>query len=822
MIGRSIESVMSADSPSVRGQRRALAGETFEEELTFAGRWLKMWRQPVRDELGQICGMIGVGMDITDQHQTQIALAESESRYRQVADSLQEVLFQTDAADCWSFLNPAWREITGFSIEETLQTPAANALHPDDRAEFVALLDALRAGQLTDAAPRVTRFATRAGQTRWIEITLRANFDESGQFLGTAGTLSDVTEKMRAENALRETLEMQRAILQGASYAIVSTDGNGLIQSFNPAAEILFGVSAVEVVGQKTPAFFHDAAELNQRAAQISAELSQPVEPGFETLVARARGGNGSDEAQWTCLRADGTAFPMRISHSVLRGENGAIAGYVCIGYDLTETQRAQKIKNEFVSVVSHELRTPLTSIRGALGLLNGGVAGALPLSAAQMIGIAAKNADRLVLLINDILDIEKIESGKMRFEMNEISLDTLLGNALESNRPYAQTLGADLELETLSSALQNAQVRGDEARLQQVLSNLISNACKWTPRGGPVQLRARRVEGHRVRIEIQDAGPGVPPPFVPHLFERFAQADGSATREKGGTGLGLAVTHAIVEKHGGRIGYLAPDAASERIGATFYFELELEVAPPARKRMLVVEDDAEVAAVLQAILEDAGYEVALAPTCARALEWARGAERFDGATLDLNLPDGNGLDLLIQLRDLPATQNLPVVVVSSFCEEGIARSMPFSIEHWLSKPVAPDQLLVALSHAARGGKARVLHIEDDADIACVAALILDPCASLTTASTLAQARALLCSEDFDLVLLDIGLPDGSGLELLELLESCSPPIPVVLFSADEEQVETAPNVAAALIKSRAPNEELRAKVEELLAMRAL
>ena len=839
MLGRTATEIMPSDSIPVEAMRRALRGETMQQEMEFAGRWLKMWRQPIRDESGEINGMIGIGMDITQQHRAQIALQSSEARYRQVSDALQDVLFQTDAAACWTFLNPAWEEIIGIPVAQALSSPCASALLADDRAAFAALIESARAAKGANVAPRVLRFVAQNGEVRWLEVAPRANFDAQGEFRGTAGTLRDVTDKLRAEAALRETLEMKRAILQGASYAIVSTDETGLIQTFNPAAENLFGVRADAVIGQLSPTIFHDAAELQARAHELSSELGQTVAPGFETLIARAKNGGGS-EAEWTCLHADGSSFPMRISHSVLRDAAGEIAGYVSIGYDLSEARRAEKLKNEFISVVSHELRTPLTSIRGALGLLSGGVAGALPASATQMIDIAQKNADRLVLLINDILDIEKIESGKMRFETSEVSLANLLESALESNRGYAQTLSVEIELEPLPLALRAATLSGDEARLQQVMSNLLSNACKWTPRSSHVQMRAlvapdSTPEKPRVSIEVQDAGPGVPPEFESRLFERFAQADGSATREKGGTGLGLAVTFAIVEKHGGAIGYRAPDAPAGRVGATFHFTLpaanvgapESEAAP----RILVVEDDEDVATWLRAILENAGYAVQVAASRGAALEIARAENesetgaRFAGITLDLHLPDGHGFDLLKELRAVPATRDVPIIVISSFYDERAQRDAPPEIEHWFAKPVQPEKLLRALTSwptRARAeensdGKARILHVEDDGDICDVVAMILGDSSQITTAATLAQARAQLRDHRFDLALLDIGLPDGNGLDLVQQLSACDPPIPTLIFSAREEEAETAFNVAAALIKSRTPNDALRAKVEELL-----
>ncbi len=841
MLGKRMGEVVPENSSAVAGMRRALRGETMQQELEFGGRWLKMWRQPIRDESGEIMGMIGIGMDLTQQHRTQTALRESETRYRQVADTLQDVLFQTDATGRWTFLNPAWAEITGSSIAQSLSAPCADAIYPDDRAIFATLIEAAQRAQSANVPTRVLRFTAKDGELRWLEVALRANFNAMGEFRGTAGTLRDVTEKVRAEDALRETLEMKRAILQGASYAIVSTDARGIIQTFNPAAERLIGVSAADVVGKMTPEFFHDPIELRARAEQFVQEFGEAPADMFEVLTMRGKQ-HGSHESEWNCVRSDGTTFPMRISHSVLYGPDGSIAGHVAIGYDLTETQRAEKLKNEFVSVVSHELRTPLTSIRGALGLLSGGVAGELSPGAGQMIGIAQKNVERLVLLINDILDIEKIESGKMRFDTAEISLASLLESALESNRGYAQTLDVEIELEPLPSELGAATLLGDESRLQQVMSNLLSNACKWTPTGSFVQMRALPApdstpENPRVCIEVQDVGPGVPPEFESRLFERFSQADGSATREKGGTGLGLTVTQAIVEKHGGSLRYRAPDADMGRVGATFTFDLaaqnlsaETSAETPVEscKRMLIVEDDEDVAALLRAILEDAGYAVAVAHSRADALEIARGSARIDGITLDLHLPDGHGFDLLEELRTIDATREVPIVVISSFYEERAQAGAPHEIEHWFAKPIQPEQLLSAIANwypSAEGmgnGKARVLHVEDDSDVRRVVAMILGDSSDIVTASTLAQARARLKDETFDLALLDIGLPDGSGLELIEQLSAQTPPVPALIFSAREEEAETALDVAAALIKSRTPNEALRAKVEELLESRAV
>jgi signal transduction histidine kinase len=215
---------------------------------------------------------------------------------------------------------------------------------------------------------------------------------------------------------------------------------------------------------------------------------------------------------------------------------------------------------------VSHELRTPLTSIRGALGLLLGGVAGELSPKARAMVEIAAKNSERLIRLINDILDIDKIESGKMIFNLQPVELMPLLQHVIDSNRAYGDQFDITF---TLESAVAGAWVYADGDRLIQALTNLLSNAAKFSPAGGRVLISLAR-NGEMLRVAIQDRGPGIPETFRARLFQKFAQADASDARQKGGTGLGLSITKAIVDKLGGRIDVIgAPEG-----GSIFFIDL--------------------------------------------------------------------------------------------------------------------------------------------------------------------------------------------------------------------------------------------------------
>uniref|UniRef100_UPI003FA70736 ATP-binding protein n=1 Tax=Polaromonas sp. TaxID=1869339 RepID=UPI003FA70736 len=246
--------------------------------------------------------------------------------------------------------------------------------------------------------------------------------------------------------------------------------------------------------------------------------------------------------------------------------DEGKVVGFFSLGNDVTEFKRIDRMKSEFFSTVSHELRTPLTSIRGSLSLLTGGVAGELPAVAKNLAGIASINCERLIRLINDILDIEKIESGKMRFELQPVELQPLLAQALAANEGFAGLHNVKLALDAPADAV---VVNVDSDRLTQVITNLLSNAVKFSPLQTPVQVRLLRADG-RVRVEVNDHGSGIPQEFRERIFQKFLQADSSDTPKKGDTGLGLSISQAIIERMGGRMGLSSEVGA----GTTFFFEL--------------------------------------------------------------------------------------------------------------------------------------------------------------------------------------------------------------------------------------------------------
>jgi len=817
MVGRTVSQIAGEDSVAIAGLRAALRGQANNGTASFNGQEFEVYRRPLRDEEDRVSGIVGVMVNVSERARAQKALEASEAHYLSVMNSLSEIIFQSDADGRWLFLNQAWEEVLGYSVEESLGRRASEFMHPDDLADVARSRRELIERPDLPHPPMLVRYLTRDGQVRRIEGFARPTFDATGAHTGMMGTLNDITERFEAERALRETTQMQSAILSSASYAIWSCDADGIICSFNKAAEEMLLLPASSTCGLVRAPLLIDAPNLKARADELGRELGREIS-AWEALTLPALG-SGREEREWIGVRADGERFPMRLSLSPLSDESGQVEGFVGIGYDLTETKRAEKLKSEFISVVSHELRTPLTSIRGALGLVEAGVAGKLPAKAAQMVSIAHKNSERLVLLINDILDIEKMEGGQMRFETATLDLGTLIHNALQANAPYAQNLGVELECDGPDTAI---EIEGDEARLGQVLTNLLSNAAKFSPRGGRVRVQTRvlpatQFNARRVRVDVFDEGPGVPAEFEPRLFERFAQADSSATRVSGGSGLGLSISRAIVEQHGGTLSYNAATSGQKH---SFSFELPASdtssIAPRVQQRILVCEDEPEIARLLGVMLEDQGFCVEIAPTLGEARQKIREGG-FAALTLDLMLPDGDGIEFLSELRE--GKIEIPVIVVSAYAEEGRVRGGALDVVDWLHKPLDPARLLRAVASLGRDihHRARVLHVEDDADVREVTRAILGDGLDIVPASTLEEARALLAGPRFDLALLDIGLPDGDGLELVPLLASQCPPVPVALFSAQEPDGPRARAVGAALVKSRATGADLRATIERLL-----
>lgn len=768
-------------------------------------------------ELAERRVFVGIVRDITDRKQAQNEIRKLHAAVEQSPVSV----VITDTNGDIEYVNPKFVALTGYSFAEVRgRNPGLLKSGNTSPDEYRDLWRTIAAGGEWRGTFKNLK---KSGEAYWEQASISAIRDAKGEITHYIAVKEDITERKLAEQRLQETMALQRAILNGTNYAIISTDVNGVIRTFNAAAERMLGYAAHEVMGKATPAIIHDPAEVAKRAQVLSAELGIQIEPGFEVFVARARRGQ-VDENEWTYLRKDGSRFPVMLSVTALLNEQGVVTGFLGVGYDLTERKKIDRMKSEFVSTVSHELRTPLTSIRGSLGLVAGGVAGELPARAKSLIDIAYNNSERLVRLINDILDVEKIESGKMSFDLKPQPLAPLIEAAIEANHAYGEQFQVRYQL---AETVPDAKVLVDADRLTQVMTNLLSNAAKFSPAGETVSVRIARHCGS-IRVSVSDRGAGIPEEFRDRIFRRFSQADASDSRQKGGTGLGLAISRAIVEKMGGQIGFDSAPGA----GTTFRFELpewrdSAAVDVPGEKetgrtgvRILVCEDEHDIAALLKLMLEQGGFAADIAHDAPEArLLLAR--QHYAAMTLDLMLPGQDGISFLRELRTDEATRGMPVIVVSAKADQARLEvsSASLDVVDWLSKPIDRERLVVSLKAATSrdsGTTPVILHVEDDPDIRQLVATILKEDAEVVPAESLQQARSLLQQRPIDLVILDIGLPDGSGLELLATIDAMRPSPRVVVFSAQDLENGMVHEVAAALTKSRSSNEELLEKIRAL------
>lgn len=618
-------------------------------------------------------------------------------------------------------------------------------------------------------------------------------------------------------STLQEKQARFKTIFDTARNPIISIDSRGIIEEVNKATSRLLGYSKEEMLGQN-----------------VSMLMPAPLSDQHDAFLARPRNPISkimSSGREVQARRSDGTTVPVHITVSEVRVKDRT--SFTGIMTDLTELKKVDKLKNEFVSTVSHELRTPLTSIKGSLGLLKASVFGDLPPQAKSMVAIAYNNSDRLVRLINDILDIAKIEAGKLSFDFQKTKLTPFLVRAVEANRSYADEFSVAIMLEP---AYDDLEVEADPHRLEQVMANLLSNAVKFSPKGGIVVVAAER-HGDMVRISVCDHGRGIPNEFRDKIFTKFAQADSSDTRGEGGTGLGLAISRDIVKHHGGTIGF----ETEEGKGTTFYFELPIleheitapphsdaarpAAVPPSRSghRVLVCEDDPDMAALLQTIIEEMGHEVSVCATAEAAMaHLAEGT--YAAITLDLILPGRDGVSLIRDLRDNPKTRDLPILVVSGSIEanQDTLDGSAFSVVDWMEKPVKLDQLRANLERAiksSRTEKFRILYIEDDLDHLAILSQLIEPdTAIIDIATTCAEARTTLQRTNYDLVILDLILPDGRGESLLPLIHANDKhPPQVLVFSIKELPEPLAATVNAALVKSKTSNEALRRQIRTLL-----
>jgi len=506
--------------------------------------------------------------------------------------------------------------------------------------------------------------------------------------LANARILSAQNERLRnqrdnlnfANDHLEVAFKRFQSLFQGVPVSCTVTGPKGEILEWNKASEALFGFTADEAL-----------------KSTIYDTVVRPS--GFthaRNLALGVMSGQSYENVEWVCRTKDGNEIDVMSNAMPLAGEDGNPIGIMTATINMTERKAVERLKSEFVSTVSHELRTPLTSIRGALGLVCSGAVGALPDQARRLCEIANNNTERLVRLINDILDIEKIEAGNLAFNLMDCSVGDLARNCVDAIRSYADQFHVRIVLKIEDDGF---KVTADPDRLTQVLHNLLSNAIKFSPPTGEVVVQVMAVDND-IRVSVQDSGSGIPEEFQSRIFGRFAQADSADTRQKGGTGLGLSISKAIIERLDGQIWF-----ETLEVGTRFIFQLpqaaagHVNVPLEGPAKVLICEDDKDVVSVLLALLGQRGIQAHVLYTAGQAKDLLA-EQNYDVMILDVLLPDLNGLDLLQQLRMDPRTEHLPVIVVSVTSKHGLHAITGEGIIDWIGKPLDSRRFLEAVTHA--------------------------------------------------------------------------------------------------------------------------
>ncbi|MFL6332538.1 MAG: ATP-binding protein [Pyrinomonadaceae bacterium] len=644
-------------------------------------------------------------------------------------ENVEDAIVACDAAGVLTVFNHAARELHGLAerpIEADGWADYYDLYLPDGRTrmrkEEIPLYRALEGERVRDVEMVV---APKGGAARTVLASGGAIYGPGGEKLGAVVVMRDFTEHREAREALRRESTLLHALMNNIPDAIYFKDTESRFTRVNRHAPYRGGNAPEEVVGKTDFDFF---VEEHARAAY---EDEQRVMRTGVPLVDK-------EECE---TYTDGSTTWLSTTKVPIFDEEERVTGLVGISRDITERKRAEearlelareqaaraeaeaanRLKDDFLAMLSHELRTPLTAILGWAKLLADGQVSEGKVAAA--FAAIYRNAHAQARLVDDLLDVSRVITGKLRIEVVPVNLAAVVEAAAAVVRPAAEAkrVGLDVNVEAGAS-----KIDGDPARLQQVVWNLLSNAVKFTPAGGRVEARVGRA-GSRMEIAVSDTGAGIEPEFLPHVFERFRQADMSTTRRHGGLGLGLAIVRHLVELHGGTI---TAESEGQGRGSTFTVRLpvhadsdtvqaparageaarpvggfEVPSAPPTLEgvKVLVVDDEEDARRLLTEMLSRRGAEVLTAASADAALELLQ-VWRPDVLLADIGMPDGDGYELIQRVRGLPEGRGgrTPAAALTAYAgPSDRERALTSGFQLHVAKPVEPAELTAAIASLA-------------------------------------------------------------------------------------------------------------------------
>jgi PAS domain S-box-containing protein len=677
---------------------------------------------------GEHCWLT-VGRDITERKRAEEALRESEERFAKAFRASPDGLIITRQSDGVIIeVNDSWRQMLGYGGDEVIGKGWAHfdfPIDPVDRRQVRAILE--EQGYIRDFEMAIKR---KSGEALIARISIEPIELRGEPCFVTI--VHDITQRKQAEEALRESEEQARrqlayveAIYATAPVGLCFVDTDLQYLSINERLAEINGCSVKEHLGRTV--------------REVIPWIADTVEPVCRRVIETGEPALNVEQRE-ELASEPGAARHFISSFYPIKNGGGRVLGVNIVVMEITERKKieeelerllgqekaareeaeaANRMKDEFLATISHELRTPLTSILGWARMLTGG--GLTPPQARHALEVIAQSAQSQNRLIEDILDTSRIITGRLKLDAQPVVIENIFHAAVDVIRPSAEAKGLALS-EVVDAP--DGVVFGDANRLQQALWNLLSNAVKFTNEGGGIEARLGRAEG-QIEIAVKDTGIGIDPRFLPHVFDRFRQADASSTREYGGLGIGLAIVRHIVEMHGGSVSASSP---GKGLGATFLIRLPListlrlaprsgqraEAPPPApaeRKvlenghrldgvRVLLVEDNPDTLDMLRFIFDEAGAEVIPATSVDDALD---ALERFrpDALVSDIAMPDRDGYDLIHEIRSREPERGgkIPAVAVTAYARaEDRVRVLAAGFQMHIAKPIDPDELIAVVA----------------------------------------------------------------------------------------------------------------------------
>lgn len=676
-----------------------------------------------------------------------IALENIQHKYQDLFDFAPDGYLVTDPLGVVLSANLAICNFLSVSQEQLCGKPLALYVEPSDQALF---------------HKKIRRDFSNYGKSTWemslkraddnycpVEVSVSETCDLSGSPTTLRWLIRDISDRRQAQQALQElnqSLEtkieqrtnelwqvnkLQRTILDSTDYAIITTDLNGIIQVFNHGAEQMLGYSMGEIIGQVTPAIFCDAQELAELAVTLSAELGQNMPNGFAILTAKASLGIAY-EKELTNIRKDGSHFPVLLSITALRNEKEQIIGFLGISKDISDRKKAEALlqttnqellratmlKDEFLANMSHELRTPLNAILGITEGLIDEVFGTLQAKQKSMLQVVENSGNHLLELINDILDLAKIEADEMTLDCQASNIKDICQSSMMFVRQMAIQKNLQLDLKGDPSELETSL---DERRIRQVLINLLSNAIKFTPSGGKITLEysldRESISNENssqawVSLTVIDTGIGITSDNLQKLFQPFIQIDSPLNRQYNGTGLGLALVKKIVELHGGYVSATSEVGVGSRFAIALPYSESISHLPQQPENtptspsadiesdheaplVLLAEDNEASILVLSSYLEARGFRLRIARNGKEAIDLVQ-KEPPDLILMDIQMPEMNGLEAIKYIRS-NGFNKLIVAITALAVECDREQCLSAGADDYISKPIKLKLLFTTL-----------------------------------------------------------------------------------------------------------------------------